>query len=220
MTKKEIALLFGYSEEFIHRIFRNAANSKAPIGINLKSKNNHSTKVKVIDYSLEECLFALHYIPATPMQIQYLKENFIKRDTLYENRQKDKNIKLSSKAKNFLWLYKHAIGKRHVCSTCAFLIARKPNRSGCKFAPYCNLFSRFINTVKPKIDIYNDKCEMFKLSNKAPYIFNEKGIANINFEGNIQHTTLGIPFKEFTTGASDEIILLRKIETDNEKAKS
>ena len=210
MTKREIAELFGYCEEYIHKIFRDAAKTDDLLSKNLKAKNNHSTKMNTIDYSLDECIYACRRV-FNPMQMQYLRENFIYRSEMYKSKYKKKKIAISDKAKKFLWVYIKANGKRCVCATCTYLIARKPNMNGRRFTPYCNLYNRFI--YRTKIDIYNNRCPSYEWSNKPPLIFNKSGIANIDIFGNVEKTTLGINNSTFTTGKTtgNEISILREL---------
>lgn len=172
MTKREIAELFGYTETLIHKAFRIAALENNEIGKQLKLKNNHSTRMKVMDYSLEESLFALKNIPFNHIQEIYLKENFIKRDGLYLDRYKTrKKIKLSKSARNFLFINKHSIGVRKVCANCIFLQKRKPTIIGARQKPFCKFIEKFLYRPPYKLDIYNECCANFEFSEKEPLIF-------------------------------------------------
>lgn len=205
MTKKELSKLFGYSEEFFHKFFREAAK----VSPSIKAKNNKSTVSKVVDYTLEECLLALSFLPrANEAQVQYLKENFIERDGLYEDRTKRK-VKLSSDAQHFLFLYKNANYHVAVCNTCTFLTGRKPNKAGTKFSPYCNLYGRFLN--KTKLNVYRDRCESYEYTEAPARLWGSDLPQNIDIDCKREKKTLGIDDSKFISkrlNKDDPIVLL------------
>ena len=176
MTKKEIAKLMGYSERNVHYYFSLAAD-ETEIGQKIKFKSNKSTMVKVIDFKLDETLYALSFAAGfTPMEAQFLKENFIHRDEMYMDRRKNKKIELPYNAKQFLFLHKNCRGiGRKVCATCAYIQVRKTNNAGSKLHHYCNLFNTFLNRANPKRDVYLDRCEAYEFSDKPPLILDKNG---------------------------------------------
>lgn len=209
MIKKEIAKLFGLAEVKVHQIFWNAAKDDSPMGRVLKQKNGKSTKVMVIDYTFEECDFALSFFSGyNAIMRQVLKENFVFRNGTYLNK-REKKKRLPRDVRNFLSLCKLANGKRRVCATCAFLAAKKMDRPGSKDYPYCNLYKCFLTKAHPKRNIYKDRCPAHVFSESEPLIFTEDGL--IQEPGK----TLGIKNENFTTGKTKKgkpVILLSTIE--------
>ena len=101
MTKKEIARLFGWTEFYVHQIFLKAV----PTHKGLQQKKGHYTKLKAINYTLEECLYALSFGKCwTPMMKQYLIDNFIDREGMYLDRTGETK-KMSQDVHSFLYFY-------------------------------------------------------------------------------------------------------------------
>lgn len=219
MTKKEISIFFGFKDtSLIGRAFKYAEQDCPSI----LQKKGHYNKNMEVDYTLEECLAALshiedacniaHKFSFTPATIQVFKENFIHRDVPYKMKQK--RIKINKSQHDFLYLVKHY--QMSVCATCAFLSVNTMNRQGARPSPYCNLYNCFINKVRPKRDIYKDKCESFEYSRATPLIFTSEGvftIREINYKGEIipKKDVFGIPQSAFKSKRkrNEPIVILR-----------
>lgn len=212
MTLNEIGKLLGYPYPDISACFSKAGKEEGFIAENIRQKKGKSTKNKMIDYSLDEALFAMkHLWRFTEMQKQILKENFIERKEQYLYKDK-KKVKYSRDARNFMSLLKMAHGPRKVCATCTYLSPRKINKPGSKDSPYCNFYNCFLNKSLPKRNIYQDRCESYEFTSADPLVFSEDGYVNVDIHGNIINKTLGIDNSRFTTGrtpAGEPIILLR-----------
>lgn len=205
-----------YSEGYTRYTFRLAAGDGDPVARSIKAKNNKSTKTKVVDYTLEETLYAMRKQGTyTPAELVYVEENFIHRDTPYYDKRAEHKNSLCRDARNFIFLCRHATRFRAVCCTCAFIAARRMNHPGSKDSPYCTLFGVFLNKALPKRNIYMDRCNSYRHSKAAPLVFTRDGCANIDADGNIVRKTLGIDRKEFTTGRTKDgpVPLLRRTET-------
>lgn len=197
MTKKEISILLNYTEEYCHKFFRDAAKQDNPVSKSIANKNNHSTRVMVIDYTLEECLYALSFSPNfTEMQEEFFKENFIKRNTLYKVN-KLKRDKIPTDAQRFIFLYKRAKGMPAVCNTCAYLIPKAHNKAGVKERPFCNLYGVFIDKCSPKLNVYKDRCESYERTSSIPFLWLPDGPQNIDIFFNTTDKTIGVDRKDF-----------------------
>lgn len=164
MTKKEIARLFGYREEYVGSLFDEAAKTHETI----KAKRGHYSKMKAIDYTLEECLYAMSFLKVwNPMMKQYLVENFIKRDGMYYDRTKE-NIKLSKDAKDFMYLNKRWFNYQ-VCNNCAYCVPKQLNHAGSKDHPFCSFYEVFL--YKIKANVYKDRCQSWKKTEREPRIW-------------------------------------------------
>lgn len=215
MTSRELAKLLTYSESYTRYTFRLAAGDGCAEARSIKAKNNRSTKTKVVDYTLEETLYAMRNQGTyTPAELIYTEENFIHRDTPYYDKRSERKSSLCRDARNFVFLCRHAARFRAVCCTCAFLSPRRMNRPGSKDCPYCTLFGVFLNKALPKRNIYTDRCDSYRYSRAEPLVFTRDGCANIDADGNIVERTLGIDRSEFTTGRTRNgpVPLLRKTE--------
>lgn len=204
MTKKEIARLFGWTEFYIHQCFLKAV----PTHEGLKQKQGHYSKMKAINYTFEECCYALsfgHYW--NPMMKQYLKENFIDRPGMYHYREPER--RLCKSAKDFLFFYGMFHGNYYVCNTCAYCVPRQMNHAGSKDHPFCNFYNVFLNKVK--IDVYTQRCPTYEKTKAKPRLWEPGLPTNIDMYGNKQNTTLGIDRSKFISKRShdgDPIILL------------
>lgn len=207
MTKKELAELFCFSISMINRMFKFAEKVDTLDGRNIKAKNGHSTKIKVIDYTYNECELALGFLPHyTPMMKMLLKENFIKRDSNYYEK---KNTKPSLKrpARLFLYLWEQSKHNRKVCASCIYITARKPNHPQWNFMPYCKLYSVFLNKCRPPRNIYQDCCTSYEKTDKFPLIFQKNGaIFNPNT------TPVQANFTTGRTKRGEDIVLVNTIE--------
>lgn len=191
MTIKEIAKVLGYSYRAINYAFSDAEAGNTKEAESLRGRKEKSTKIKVADYTLEESLYALTYMPTfTNMQKVLLIENFIHRDKPFVDT-RVKRVTLNKSARQFIGLYKLSNGAPKVCSTCAYLKARKIRKIGSHYSPYCNLYNVFLNKAKPYRDIYRDRCECYEKSEKEPLIFNKQGIVDLDIDENVKPTILG-----------------------------
>lgn len=215
MTSRELAKLLTYCEEYTRMTFRDAANDDNDISRAIKAKNNKSTKTKVVDYTLEETLYAMRRQKTyTPAELIYTEENFIHRDTPYFDKRTVQKNPLSRDARNFLFIHRNATRFYAVCSTCKFIAARKMNMPGSRYHPYCTLFSAFLNKALPKRNIYKDRCDSYRCSAGEPLVLTRDG--KVYSERNTDDKkTLGIDNSEFTTGRtkSGPIPVLRKTRT-------
>ncbi len=215
MTLNEIANLLGYPYTIIVACFSKAGELKGRIAENIKQKKYKSTKMKMIDYSFEEADFAMQFLCRyTKMQSRYLKENFIERKEqyLYKDKGKPKMPHDAALLLGLLSIRKNVRFK--CCATCAYITARKINKPGSKFSPYCNFYSCFLNKSLPKRNIYRDRCETYQYTKSEPMIFTKDGVINVNNKGEIVHKTLDIDNSRFTTGATpkgEPIQLLKEL---------
>lgn len=205
MTKKEIAKLFGYTEVYIHQCFLRAT----PTHKGLKEKQGHYTKMKAINYTLDECLYAMSFCDSwNPMKKQYLIENFIDRPGMYYDRT-GTTKKLSADAKAFLYFYKLNGGFLTVCNTCVWCVPKQMNKAGSREHPFCKFYNVFLNKVK--INVYKDKCPTFELSKSKPRIWEDGLPTNIDLHGNRSTDIAGIDRSKIISKREhpdDPIILL------------
>ena len=203
MTKKEIAQLIGYEEKEVHKAFSLAAKENA----NIQAKNNHSSVIRIVDYTLEETRFAMKFFSTcTPMMMTYIEENFFERKSGYEDRRKAK-VKLPKNIKDFIYYYKHNHSKIKCCVVCKYLIARRIDKIGCGYYPYCTLKGRFLYNMKPKVDVYFWSCRNYEFSKKPPFIFLKGSMPQkLNVYGfdRTNSSTLGVWNKKFTSKSEFE----------------
>ena len=214
LTKKEIAKCLMYSEIYINRLFEKAT----PTHKGLQEKKGHYSKMKAINYTLDECLYAMSFNPFwNPMMEQYLRENFIHRDgTCFDRTQIKKT--LNRDARQFLWIYKHLKETRNtlikVCNTCAYCIPKLLNITGVtQERPFYNFYNTYL--FKHKINVYKDRCESFCPSEKEPRIW-EKGFpTNINLYGDADKKILGIDPSVFISERprDEDIYLVSEVKT-------
>lgn len=165
MTKNEMKDFFMFSHMTkIAKAFK-LAEQDCP---SILQKKGHYSKMVEVDYTLEECLAAIKYLPnidygctITPAMIQVFTETFIHRDTPIKV--KHKEIKLNTHAKDWLYIKRIKKFRKQACCCCMFLILKTPNAAGRKPTPFCTFYDCFLNKVKPKRDIYKDRCPTFKM---------------------------------------------------------
>lgn len=156
MTKRELAECLGFNEFTVLHMFQKAAKNDDDISKNIKLKNTKSSKSKHIDYTLDEVLYVMEDSEYTnKMQIQYVKENFVERSTAYKY--KDKTPRLTKDERDFIHLITTVNTICCVCNTCMYLQARKYNKAGSGFHPYCSFYQFFL--AKKKINVYKDRCK-------------------------------------------------------------
>ena len=212
MTIKELSKALGFTFQAIWKVLKTAANDGSEMGLKLKEKMGTSTKVRTVDYKIDEVMYFLKYMPSFSIVTkQWLTENFIHRDEMYYDSREKKEL-LHGDAKQFLFYYTHSTGKVKVCSTCTYLTARKMNKAGCHFSPYCTLYEVFLRKTLRKINIYKERCPSFEYTESKPLIFYENGVSNIDAFGVIENKTLGIDNNKFKTGKTKkgEVIVILK----------
>jgi len=231
MTRREVAYLLGYNEVVLSYVFSRMSKNHPETLVKAKSYN----KFKEIDFTLEECLEAISYLPATMAETRYLKENFIERNSTYKHTKK--RDKICPSAYRLIHSMSLFMKSKHqnpqVCANCAYLTRRSTLKAGTKVRPFCTLHEVFMHKIydketKKHIDIYADKCDAFlrpenyytpplvwdMKGNPIDYVFDGKNLVPTTFK-----TTLGIDNSQFSTGItkSDEIIILRDaFATDSE----
>lgn len=216
MTLNEIANLLGYPYTVISACFIEAGKQKGRVAENIKEKKHKSTKLKMIDFSFEEADFAMQFLCRyTKAQSTFLKENFIERKEmyLYKNTGRAKLPLDAQRLRNLYTIRKNM--KFKCCSTCVYITARKINKAGSRFSPYCNFYSCFLNKALPKRNIYRDRCETYEHSKNGPLLFTKDGIENVNYLGEVENKTLGFDNSVFTTGQTpkgEPIVLLKETE--------
>ena len=205
MTKKEIARLFGWTEFYVHQIFLKAV----PTHKGLQQKKGHYTKLKAINYTLEECLYAMSFGKCwTPMMKQYLIDNFIDREGMYLDRTGETK-KMSQDVHSFLYFYFRWGKTIEVCNTCQYCIPKQMNKAGSREHPFCNFYNVFLNKVK--INVYKDKCATYVKSTQKPRLWEPGMPTNIDVYGNKSYKIIGIDPSKFISkreNKDDPIILL------------
>lgn len=71
---------------------------------------------------------------------------------------KHKEIKIDYHAKNWLYVKRVKHKRLMVCADCMYLTLKAENRVGCTPVPYCTFYDVFLHKVKPKRNIYEDRC--------------------------------------------------------------
>lgn len=208
MTINEISKLLGYNHRTVYDVFEQAKKHESKIGIDIKNKLNMTKRNKSVDWSFEEADFAMSFLPTyTKMSSQYLKENFIKRNNDFLFRPTEKT-KLSYDEKLFLYRYLAWHKQVYCCNTCHYIRARRENKAGSKFHPYCEFYTVFLNKALPKRNVYKDSCPSYKFSTKEPFMWNAYGPQNINIYLKNNNRTLGIDNSEFTSEKSDNNVII------------
>lgn len=209
MTINEIAKLLGYNHRCVYNVFEKAKQDNTVIAANIRNKLKMTKRNKSVDWSFEEADYALKLFPTyTKMSRQYLKENFVKRESEFAFRPTEKT-KLSYDIRLFLYRYSAWHKQVFCCNTCHYIRARRENKPGSKFHPYCDFYTVFLHKALPKRNVYQDSCPSYKFSKKEPFIWNTNGPQNINSYLKNNERTLGIQNSEFTSGKSkDGVIIL------------
>lgn len=188
MTLNEIAKALKMNRASLTKYFSKAAEQNSLISANIKLKLASSRKNAMSDYSLDETLFALSFMPTFTKSLKlYLKEHFILRasNTVY---MKQKPL-LCKDAEKLL-----ENTKIPCCSNCIYISPRQINSPASRYSPFCTFFSAFLNKALPKRNIYKDYCPAFSMASK-PTIFTTSG-----FTLKTRNTTLGIPNSAFSSG--------------------
>lgn len=158
MTKREIAEMLGYHEGTVLQMFQKVCrNNPDEIAKTIKLRSAKAKKEHQADFKFDEVMYVLERTDfITPMQIQYVKENFIYRDTSYKPTIKNR---LTRDEKIYLF-WKYARHKNlNVCNECIYCSARKRNFPNARFRPYCDFYGFFIQ--KRKMNVYKDSCKTF-----------------------------------------------------------
>lgn len=212
MTKREIAECLGYCIELVSKAFDLAAKNNK----DMAEKSKHYSKMKPVNWTLEETLEAMPYLPSwTPMMKQYLIEHFIDRPGMFHNKWQDRKIKLPAAAKDFMFLWKsHGLkNKLKVCNCCTYCVPNQINKPGQKPKPYCNFYGVFLNKVH--VNVYRDSCPTFEPAGEdvLPIIWEYP--SNMNIYGEVSTKTLGIDNSEFksTREKGEPIVLLSECRT-------
>lgn len=217
MTKWEIARFLGYNNTTKINMAFVAASKECK---SIRDKMSKSTKVMVVDYTPEEVVCAMKYFTLstyTPMVECLLLENFIYRKKPYLLKTKD--IKIPNDARSMLYTLWVLKSPPFVCDTCTYLEARTPNRIGAKPRPYCTFHSVYLHKIKPKVNIYKDRCSSQKFFKGEYFIFTDAGVFRSKQcdlkRGIIKKQTktdfIGIPQNSFySKRESEEPILILK----------
>ena len=158
VTKKEIAYILGYNEVPVHEFFIAAGKSGTPMGNQIKEKSKHYSKMKAVNFTLEETLYAMSFNPVwNPAMKQFLIENFVDRPTdVYDRTNAVKYVNQS--AINFLSAYERKIDTP-CCNTCRYCSAQQPNKAGTRLHPYCNFYDKFV--AKMGKNVYRHSCRTY-----------------------------------------------------------
>lgn len=197
MTKKELAICLGYSEPKISYYFDLATPSHK----GLQEKKGHYSKMKAINYTLDECLYAMSFLPCwNPMIKQYLIENFIDREGTCYDRTQEKN-KLKKDALDFIFLYTHKKNTLKVCNCCSYCVPKQMNIVGVtKDSPFCNFYGVFLKKVK--FNVYKHSCKTFVESKELPRIWEYP--KNMNIYGEVDNKILGLEPGEYISKRDDD----------------
>lgn len=201
MTIRELSQFFNCSFANIFKFYEKALQGEGEIADRLRKKAGTSNKRFVVDYKLDEVCYILKYNAVfTPMIERFLIEHFIHREEQYIDKRK-KPFKLSGDIGNFVFMCKNGARYPKACASCAYLLAKKMNKVGSRFSPYCNFYNVFLNKALPKRNIYKDYCPTYVRTEKEPLVF-FKNVTNLDSYGNISSTTLGFDNSVFTTGST------------------
>lgn len=162
MTKRELAQMLGYHEGTVLQMFQAVARQDNDISKTIKYKSRKSVKGKQVDFKLDEVLYVLKNTDfITPMEIQYVKENFIHRDTPYKIEHKEK---LTRDEKIYIYWKSVYHKKMKVCNECLYCIPKRMQIAGSRFHPYCSFYNFFLR--KRQMNVYKDCCETYTFRNK------------------------------------------------------
>lgn len=182
MTKRELATFFNKAYQAIENGFLNAEKENPEIKKN-KEINGHSS----LNYSLDEVLTVLPYMPFTVSKIEteLLKENFIHHDTNFITDKKGFDPMIPG-MRDFLEETKN-YAYRPCCETCLYLSGKIFRTSRLK--PFCGFYQFFMH--RKNIDIFHDYCKTYKYKKRDPIIWYKENapVNQITFQRTVDTET-------------------------------
>lgn len=169
VTKKEIAILFRYTEYYINQFFEAAAKEQTPLSESIRRKSKGASKMKAANYTLEESLYAMTFCRVwNPAMAEYLKENFIDREGDYLDRTGIITY-VNQDAVEFCKEYIEYYHKIKCCNTCTYCVSQQPNMAGTRDRPFCDFYGKFI--TKMGMNVYKDHCKTYALRKTPPRLW-------------------------------------------------
>jgi len=160
VTKKEIAIVLGYTEYEICHTFERAVKTDHPLAQSIKRKSKNYNSNMAVNFTLEECLYAMQYNKIWNSAMKnYLVENFIDRPSDHKDRTNAIRY-INQDAVIFLREYFHYKKRYICCNTCAYCVSQQPNMAGCRDRPFCNFYGKFI--AKMGLNVYRSRCKTYE----------------------------------------------------------